>query len=77
MSDQIEVNFLRDLVSYLREQAVQAARRSAETGSEFDSGSEFGFRQALARIRNQAEGFNICLEDIGLDESDPMHGPLE
>jgi hypothetical protein len=66
-----EMNFLRDLAALLIEEAqaakADAARKKKEgQPSDWESGQAFAFYRALSLIEQQATGFGLSREDVGL-----------
>jgi hypothetical protein len=65
-----DFNFLFDLVSLLREKAVEA-KNEANTGSDYEKGRHFAYYEVLSLIQQQAQAFGIGMENIGMKEFDP------
>ncbi len=63
--------YLRDLGYLLRELAVEAKQKATASQSEFATGYMAGFHRVVSLMQQQAEAFEIPLEDLELDGFDP------
>lgn len=74
MSDNVDMavyqNYLQDLGGLVKELALEAKQHSREKGSDFSAGYMTGFHRIVSLMQQQAEAFNIPLEEIGLDSID-------
>jgi hypothetical protein len=69
-------NYLFDLGLLLKERALQARaeRDASPDGSpdrEFQSGRVIAFNEVISIMQQQAEGFEISLADLRLEDIDP------
>lgn len=64
-------NYLKDLVSLLTEYAQDARRQARDEGTDFSIGYLAGFHRVLSLMQQQCVGFDIPLEEIGLQGIDP------
>ena len=63
-------NFLFDLVTLLREKAIEA-KIAANTGGDYENGRHFAYYEVLSLIQQQAQAFGIEIVNIGMSEFDP------
>jgi hypothetical protein len=66
----VHANYLRDLGTQLRADAIDAGRNQAG-GGEFERGQAFAYDRVLSLMEQQAEAFGLPLDEIGLDGLDP------
>ena len=59
-------NYLLDLGTLLREQAIVAHQRAAQSSDGFDLGVAYGYYKVLSLLENQAAAFGLSMEDVGL-----------
>lgn len=71
MKDEKYKLYLSDLGFLLKEYAVEAKVESDKENSDFSKGYLMGFHRIITLMQQQAEGFEISLEDIGLKDIDP------
>ena len=75
MDKDIYKDYLKDLIVILKEYASVAKSKkdnSIDTKSgEFISGYLMGFHRIFSLMQQQAEGFQIPLKELGLDDIDP------
>ncbi len=73
--DESRRNFLHDLGPVIMERALQAKAKSKEPQPELDKTFQLGrliaFNEVISIIQQQAEGFNIPLEELRLNGIDP------
>ncbi len=79
MSESVEtyLGYIRDLAYMLRERAARAESDKERTGAAFDEGHEFGLRETLAWMQNQADIFGIPRGEVCLDGFDAMSGKVD
>jgi hypothetical protein len=63
--------YLRDLGYLIRELAVESKAGAAEKQSDFATGYMAGFHRVVSLMQQQAEAFEIPLEELALDDFDP------
>lgn len=63
-------NYLKDLGVLIREMALEAKQQVVEKDTDFSIGYMAGFHRVVSLMQQQAEAFDISLEDIGLDGID-------
>ena len=63
-------NYLMDLGTLVKEMALEAKQQSVEKNTDFYTGYMAGFHRVVSLMQQQAEAFDISLEDIGLDGID-------
>lgn len=63
-------NYLKDLGVLIREMALEAKQQVVEKDTDFSTGYMAGFHRVVSLMQQQAEAFDISLEDIGLDGID-------
>jgi hypothetical protein len=63
-------NYLKDTCLLIKELALEAKQQAQEHGSDFSVGYMAGFHRIVSLMQQQAEAFDIPLEEIGLDEID-------
>lgn len=68
-SENAHKNYLRDLGILIKEMALEA-KKASYAGKSFDTGYLAGFHRVVSLMQQQAEGFGISLEDVGLDGID-------
>jgi hypothetical protein len=69
-------NYLFDLGLLLKERALEARRQRDELPEEspdrtFQSGRVIAFNEVISIMQQQAEGFDIPLSDLRLEDIDP------
>lgn len=69
-------NYLYDLGLILKERALEARRQRDKLpleslDREFQSGRVIAFNELISIMQQQAEGFEIALSDLRLDDVDP------
>ena len=64
-------NYLRDLGLLIREMALESKQAMDEKKTDFSTGYMAGFHRVVSLMQQQADGFGIPLEKIGLDGIDP------
>ena len=69
MSD-THANYLRDLGSALRADAVDA-RRESERGGDFERGQAFAFYRVISLMQQQADAFGLSRREVALEGLDP------
>jgi len=63
-------NYLKDLGILIRELALDAKQQAVEKDTDFSTGYMAGFHRVVSLMQQQAEAFDIPLEEIGLQEID-------
>ncbi|MBJ7553942.1 hypothetical protein [Marinomonas spartinae] len=63
-------NYLKDLGVLIREMALEAKQQLVEKDTDFSTGYMACFHRVVSLMQQQAEAFDISLEDIGLDGID-------
>ena len=63
-------NYLEDLGPIIKECALEEKKNSS--GSEFDNGQLMAFHRVISLMQQQAEAFEIPLNEIGLQEFNPL-----
>jgi hypothetical protein len=71
MSDDVYENYLRDIGTLLREEAIRAKGSPNASEPEFQAGVRFAYVSVLSMMQSQARAFNIPLDKIGLEGLDP------
>lgn len=71
-------DMLRDLVSFFRRVGAQADSEAGNLGDtdHFHEGRAAAYREVLNSMKNHAESFGVPLDDLGLDDFDPLRDPL-
>ncbi|UMG92865.1 hypothetical protein [Nocardioides sp. TF02-7] len=69
MSNSASVNFLRDLGPLLVDLAARA-KADAASADPFAQGRAMGLYEAVSLLQQQAQAFDVRLEDLGLDGFD-------
>jgi hypothetical protein len=69
-------NYLFDLGLLIKERALEARRKREKSPSgslerEFDSGRLMAFNEVISIMQQQAEGFEIPLSDLRLNDIEP------
>lgn len=70
MEDEKYKNYLHDLGVLLKEYALEAKQHSDRKGTDFSSGYVSGFHRVVSLMQQQADTFDISIEEIGLDGID-------
>ena len=70
MEDEKYKNYLHDLGVLLKEYALEAKQDSDRKGTDFSSGYVSGFHRVVSLMQQQADTFDISVEEIGLDGID-------
>lgn len=63
-------NYLKDLGVLIKGLAFEAKQEAEDKGTDFSIGYMAGFHRVVSLMQQQAEAFNISIEDIGLDGID-------
>ena len=63
-------NYLKDLGALIRELALEAKQQAIEKDTDFSTGYMAGFHRVVSLMQQQAEAFDISLEEIGLEGID-------
>lgn len=66
------LDYIRDLAYLLRVEATNAHTIAMKNECDFESGREFGIRQALAWMQHEADAFDIPKDIIFLEGFDAM-----
>lgn len=71
-------DMLRDLVLFFRKvgHAAEADSRREAAGAIFDEGRAAAYREVLNSIRNHAASFGVSLEELALEDFEPLSDPL-
>lgn len=69
MSD-VYKNYLFDLGFLMKEYALEAKKRADAEYNDYNAGYLCGFHRIISLMQQQAVGFNISNEEIGLDGID-------
>ena len=64
-------SYLHDLGVLVKEGALEAKKNAKRSSSNFDLGYMSGFCRIVSLMQQQAEAFDIPLEQIGLSGIDP------
>jgi len=70
MDTTVYQNYLKDLGSLIKESAMEAKQQSLEKDTDFSVGYMAGFHRVVSLMQQQAEAFDLPLEEIGLDGID-------
>lgn len=63
-------NYLRDLGVLIKELAIEAKDQALEKKTDFSTGYMAGFHRVVSLMQQQAEAFNIPIEEVGLNGLD-------
>jgi hypothetical protein len=63
-------NYLKDLGALIRDLALEAKQQAVQKDTDFSTGYMAGFHRVVSLMQQQAEAFDISLEEIGLDGID-------
>lgn len=71
-------DMLRDLVFFFRKvgNAADVESREGGAGTQFDEGRAAAYREVLNSIKNHAVSFGVSLEELGLEEFEPLSDSL-
>ncbi len=75
MEKTIFENYLKDLIYLLKENALEAVGNTKKLAKkedlEFSQGYSTAYYEVISLLQNQAQAFNIPLEELGLDDINP------
>lgn len=71
-------NMLRDLVFFFRKVGAEADSEAGNPvdAAQFQEGRAAAYREVLNSIKNHAVSFGVPLDELGLDDFDPLSDPL-
>ena len=70
MDTTVYQNYVKVLGVLIKELALEARQQAVEKDTEFSTGYMSGFHSVVSLMQQQAEAFNIPLEEIGLEGID-------
>lgn len=65
------LNYLKDSIPLLVEQALETKREQSSSNSDFDNGKLMAYYEVITLLQQQAVAFGVPLSDIGLDKISP------
>ncbi|MCK4766073.1 MAG: hypothetical protein KAW12_27995 [Candidatus Aminicenantes bacterium] len=75
MNNEVYKDYLLDLIVILKEYASEAksnkVKSIATKDEDYNTGYLMGYHRVISLMQQQAEGFQIPLEELGLDKIDP------
>lgn len=64
-------HYLRDLGTVLKERALEARKQRDSERTDFQRGRLLAYYEVLSTMRNQADAFDLSVEDLNLHDVDP------
>ena len=68
--NKILAGYLIDLIALLKESAIEAKKREYREKDSYSSGYSFAYYEMISLMQQQAEAFQINLDDLKLDDID-------
>ncbi len=64
-------NYLKDTLQFIVEDALEAKKKAIESKDDFNDGRRLAYYEVVSTLVNQANSFEIDLDEISLGKIDP------